>query len=911
MHPAAGALGALGFGDTHGELGEVDTLSHFSTLLGGRPVAGGDDTHLGQVHALTGLLQLLAGGLQGDMGLQGLADALVGTGLFQNAVDILAELHDGVPAGHGLGGQGIGFEALGHLVQQHIAAVIGIPVRHVLPDLVTGEGQNGGEELGHGVQDQEQGSLGGAAAQAVLLLAVQPVLQNVQIEAGQVHHAEVVDGVGDHVVFVAHVGLAAGLYQLVQAGQGPAVQLLQLLGGDQAVGIEFVQVAQAIPGGVAELQVVLGDLLKDLFGAAHIGMVVGGGGPQADDIRAELLDQVGGVYAVAQGLVHGTALAVYGPAVGQNLTEGSTLVQSADGGQKGGLEPAAVLVGTLQIHVGGPQLRGPVHQRGIVGGAGVEPAVQGVLLLGEVLAAAVGAGEALRGQLHGILLEPDVGAVFIKELGELGDGLGGGHRLAAVLAVEHGDGQTPAALTGDAPIRPFPDHAGHPVLAPGGIPLDVLDGLDGLILEGLYGAEPLRSGPEDDRLLAAVVMGVRVDDVLGGEQSAGLTHVLQDDRVRFLRLHTGVLAGVVGVPTVVVYGDHQLHAVAHAGLIVIGAEAGGGVNTARTGIHGDILSVDQPGGFVHEGMLGQHILKEGAGVAGQDLVVLEAADVHDLVHQGLGHDVGVPIVRLDENIAVPGVEADSQVAGQGPDGGGPDHEVGVGQVKLAELAQIVLHGELDVNGGDGIVLVLDVGLGHGGNAVGAPGHGLQALVDVALVEHPAKNLDLLGLKVLVHGAVGMLPVANHAQTLKAAHLLLDEVLGEGLTGFPELGDGQVLVELLLGGLDGPLNGQAVVVPAGDVGGIVAHHGVGTDDEVLQGLIQGVAHVDIAVGEGRAVVKHKPGQILVLLQHGLVQVHFFPAFQHARLPGGEAGLHGEVGFWGDDGVFIIHWKVTSI
>ena len=134
-------------------------------------------------------------------------------------------------------------------------------------------------------------------------------------------------------VFVAHVGLAAGLYQLVQAGQGPAVQLLQLLGGDQAIGIKFVQVAQAIPGGVAELQVVLGDLLKDLFGAAHIGMVVGGGGPQADDIRAELLDQVGGIYAVAQGLVHGPALAVHGPAVGQHLAEGRALVQSADGGQ--------------------------------------------------------------------------------------------------------------------------------------------------------------------------------------------------------------------------------------------------------------------------------------------------------------------------------------------------------------------------------------------------------------------------------------------------------------------------------------------------------------------------------------------------------------------------------------------------
>ena len=52
-----------------------------------------------------------------------------------------------------------------------------------------------------------------------------------------------------------------------------------------------------------------------------------------------------------------------------------------------------------------------------MGGAGVEPAVQRVLLLVEFLAAAVGAGEALWHQLHGLLLEPDVGAVLIEQLG--------------------------------------------------------------------------------------------------------------------------------------------------------------------------------------------------------------------------------------------------------------------------------------------------------------------------------------------------------------------------------------------------------------------------------------------------------------------------------------------------------------
>ena len=217
---------------------------------------------------------------------------------------------------------------------------------------------------------------------------------------------------------------------------------------------------------------------------------------------------------------------------------------------------------------------------------------------------------------------------------------------------------------------------------------------------------------------------VGVDDFLGGEEHTGLAHILQNHGVRLLGLHARVLAGIVGVAAVVVHGNHQLHAVAHTGLVVVGAEARGGVDTARTGIHGDVLGVHQPGGLVHEGMLSQHILKEGTGIPSQNLVVLKAADVHDLVHQSFRHDVGLAVFGLHENISVSGMQADSQVAGERPDGSRPDDEIGLAQIKLGKLAQVVLHGELDVDGGAGIILVFDVGLGHGGDAVGTPGHGL-------------------------------------------------------------------------------------------------------------------------------------------------------------------------------------------
>ena len=55
-------------------------------------------------------------------------------------------------------------------------------------------------------------------------------------------------------------------------------------------------------------------------------------------------------------------------------------------------------------------------------------------------------------------------------------------------------------------------------------------------------------------------------------------------------------------------------------------------------------------------------------------------------------------------------------------------------------------------------------------------------------------------------------------------------------------------------VDLDLDGQAVAVPAGDVGGVKARHGLGLDDEILEALIEGVAQVDGAVGVGRPVVE---------------------------------------------------------
>ena len=305
-------------------------------------------------------------------------------------------------------------------------------------------------------------------------------------------------------------------------------------------------------------------------------------------------------------------------------------------------------------------------------------------------------------------------------------------------------------------------------------------------------------------------------------------------------------------------------------------------------------------------MVGLHVLKEAAGVGLQNLIVLHAAHLHDLLHQGLSQDILFSVVRLDDGVALPGVEGDGQVTRQGPDGGGPDQEKEVCGGQVGQLGVVHQHGELHIDGGARVVLILNLRLSQGGLVVGAPVHRLEALVDIAVLIHSPENFHFLRLEGGGHGEVGVLPVTDDAHALKALPLHVHIVLGELVAGGAELGDGHGLaVELVLLD-DGALNGHAVVVPAGDVGGEIPPHGGGAGHEVLDGLVQGVAHVQRAVGEGRAVVEAVKGFSFILFQQLVVEVHVLPAFQHVGLPGGQPRPHGKVGFWQIDGLVVVHF-----
>ena len=215
-----------------------------------------------------------------------------------------------------------------------------------------------------------------------------------------------------------------------------------------------------------------------------------------------------------------------------------------------------------------------------------------------------------------------------------------------------------------------------------------------------------------------------------------------------------------------------------------------------------------------------------------------------------------------------------------------------------QVARPVGEGIADVPEVAGLVLVLHLRVGEGGDAVGAPVDNAASLVNKALIVELAEGLpDGLG-KPLVHGEAGPGPVAGHAHLLllldNAVSVLflplpdpLEELLPAQVIAAQALVDPEVLFHLHLGG-------DAGVVHAGDPEGGIALHPLEAGKDILEGAVQGVAHVELArdVGgrhddgeglfRGVRVAVEAPGVFPHLIDaalHLLGFVHFRQFFFH--------------------------------
>ncbi len=98
----------------------------------------------------------------------------------------------------------------------------------------------------------------------------------------------------------------------------------------------------------------------------------------------------------------------------------------------------------------------------------------------------------------------------------------------------------------------------------------------------------------------------------------------------------------------------------------------------------------------------------------------------------------------------------------------------------------------------------------------------------------------------------MCPIAEDAEPLELLALHADEMARGRLALFADLDRVGLRRAEFLHHL--VLDGQAVAIPAGHERRVVAAHVLVFQDDVLEHHVERVAHVGVAVGEGRAVVE---------------------------------------------------------
>jgi hypothetical protein len=277
---------------------------------------------------------------------------------------------------------------------------------------------------------------------------------------------------------------------------------------------------------------------------------------------------------------------------------------------------------------------------------------------------------------------------------------------------------------------------------------------------------------------------------------------------------------------------------------------------------------------------------------------------HALVHQrGRQHQQAA--LGVDQRVLERRVQVQRLVGRDRPGGGRPDDGKGVLLQRTEAKGSGQLRGlgalEGDIQRLALLVGVLDLEFGQRTAAVEAPVHRLEAAIDETALDDALERADLARLVGRVHRRVAVLPVAQHAQALEIEHLLRDLFGGVGAALRLHLVAAQAAAVLLL---DRVLDRQAVAVPAGDVLGVEAGQLPRLDDHVLEHLVDGVTHVDGAVGIRGAVVQHEERRTVAGVTQALVEAFLVPGLDPARLPLGQVAPHRERGVRKVQGLAIV-------
>ncbi|MCY1172557.1 hypothetical protein D9M73_126930 [compost metagenome] len=159
----------------------------------------------------------------------------------------------------------------------------------------------------------------------------------------------------------------------------------------------------------------------------------------------------------------------------------------------------------------------------------------------------------------------------------------------------------------------------------------------------------------------------------------------------------------------------------------------------------------------------------------------------------------------------------------------------------------------------------------------------------------------------------MVPVAIDAEPLQLLALHIDPMLRISAALGAKFVRRNFVLIALLGAillLDLPLDRQAVAVPTGHIGRILAEQGLRAAHRVLQDMVKRMADMHVAIRIRRAVMEDELLPATASLARFLIQTHRLPPRENARLLGGQAGFHRKVGLRQEDGVAPISLGVAG-
>ena len=195
---------------------------------------------------------------------------------------------------------------------------------------------------------------------------------------------------------VVVIPVAAVLHEVRGLHQDPLVDLLELVRWRRVFPrIEIVQVPEQVAERVAQLAVGIHKPCENRLRQAHVFAEFDRCRPQPQNLRPVVLNHLFRLDRVAQRFVHRAAFAIEHPSAQRRGPKRRPAFQPRPHQQRT-LEPSAVLVAALDVHIGGPFQAEALVQHRQVARTGIEPHVQNVVFLVELLSAALAAPGARR-----------------------------------------------------------------------------------------------------------------------------------------------------------------------------------------------------------------------------------------------------------------------------------------------------------------------------------------------------------------------------------------------------------------------------------------------------------------------------------------------------------------------------------